>query len=210
MSGLTVHAVVRNRRTDRALETLARRGAPCDWFSVDEDDLAAIVTRSADRSREDALRLHERVVSGLLQRSSVVPLPERLDAEDEEAVRAFLRLESIALVEALEFLEDCYELRVHVRAGARVGGGADRAEIGRTIFAEGRQAAKAALHLHREGDSLLDAAFLVRRGEWIGFVELVTEWEERISGIRVDVTGPWPAWDFVRLAPFGGQRGTGE
>jgi len=69
-----------------------------------------------------------------------------------------------------------------------------------------RSSLKAEPDLERPGSSrslagnVLNAAFLIRRGEWIHFVERLSDWERRIGGLRVDVTGPWPAWDFVQLA----------
>ena len=39
--------------------------------------------------------------------------------------------------------------------------------------------------------------------EWIRFVEQVSDWEGRYPGVRMDVTGPWAAWDFIHVMPAG-------
>ena len=53
------------------------------------------------------------------------------------------------------------------------------------------------------GAAVLDAAFLVRRDGTADFqhalTELVRQWEPR--GFRVEFTGPWPPYHFVRMGP---------
>jgi hypothetical protein len=134
-------------------------------------------------------------------------MPYGLTAPDAASVVAFLREERIPLLEALEYLEDSYEVRLHVSGTELASDTAARRETGATIFAEARAAARAARLLEMREGSVLDAAFLIRRGEWIHFIESLTDWERRVGGLRVDVTGPWPAWDFVRLAMCEPNRG---
>ena len=202
---ITIHAVVRSRRTDRAMDTLARRADTPAFDILSDREIAAIVTRQSvtrqsvtDSTR--SLQDHGRVVSSLLRRSAVVPMPHGFTAPDDAAVLSFLRDERIPLLEALEYLEDCYEVRLHVSEADPAWSAMVRREAGSTIFAEARARSRAARLLEERAGNVLDAAFLIRRGEWIHFVESLSDWERRIDGLRVDVTGPWPAWDFVQLA----------
>ena len=198
---LAIHAVVRSRRTDRAIETLARRPETPAFDILTEREIGAIVTEAAVAAGPDSLRSHGRVVSALLWRSSVVPLPYGLTAPDAASVLSFLSDERVPLLEALEHLEDCYEVRLHVAEANPDWSDTARREVGATIFSEARVRTRAARLLEGRIGNVLDAAFLIRRGEWIDFVESLSDWERRIEGLRVDVTGPWPAWDFVQLVP---------
>ena len=197
---ITIHAVVRSRRTDRAMDTLARRADTPAFDMLADRQIAAIVTRQSVADGTGSLQDHGRVVSSLLRRSSVVPMPYGFTAPDDAAVLSFLRDERIPLLEALEYLEDCYEVRLHGSEADPEWNVTARHEVGSTIFAEARARARAARLLEGRAGNVLDAAFIIRRGEWIHFVESLSDWERRIGGLRVDVTGPWPAWDFVQLA----------
>jgi hypothetical protein len=197
---ITIHAVVRSRRTDRAMDTLARRADTPAFDMLTDREIAAIVTRQSVTDSTRSLQDHGRVVSSLLRRSAVVPMPHGFTAPDDAAVLSFLRDERIPLLEALEYLEDCYEVRLHVSGADPDWNATARREVGSTIFAEARARSRAARLLEERAGNVLDAAFLIRRGEWIHFVESLSDWERRIDGLRVDVTGPWPAWDFVQLS----------
>ncbi len=197
---ITIHAVVRSRRTDRAMDTLARRADTPAFDMLTDREIAAIVTRQSVTDSTRSLADHGRVVSSLLRRSAVVPMPHGFTAPDDAAVLSFLRDERIPLLEALEYLEDCYEVRLHVSGADPAWNATARREAGSTIFAEARARSRAARLLEERAGNVLDAAFLIRRGEWIHFVESLSDWERRIDGLRVDVTGPWPAWDFVQLS----------
>jgi len=181
------------------LDTLGRRADTPAFDLVTDREIAAVVTPEPKAAGDGSLKNHERVVSSLLRRSSVVPMPFGLTAPDTAAVLAFLRQERIPLLEALEYLEDIYEVRLHVSAPGLTGDAAALRETGATIFSEARAGARGARLLAEREGSVLDAAFLIRRGEWIHFVERLTDWERRIDGLQVDLTGPWPAWDFVKL-----------
>lgn len=199
---LTIHAVVRSRRTDRAMDTLIRRADTPEFDMLVDREIAAIVTRESVPDRGRSLQKHSRVVSSLLRRSTVVPMPHGLTASGRKAVLEFLRDERIPLLEALEYLEDCFEVRVHASEPGLEWSPTVRREAGATIFAEARTRSRAARLVEGRAGNVLDAAFLIRRGEWIQFVESLSDWERRIGGLCVDVTGPWPAWDFVQLVPF--------
>lgn len=203
-NGLAVHAVVRNTRTDRALDALRLRGTKLEYELVARGDLAAAVTSAAfgDRSEPDpeALRLHERVVEALLARSTLVPLPYGLIARDERAVREFLVRRNEQLEDALDYLDNSYEMRVHVtlRAGSDDDGQVLQGFL-RMLHGALRGQARAARRLSDHGDGELVAAFLVARGEWMRLLEKATRWEGHHPEVELRVTGPWPPFDFVSV-----------
>lgn len=209
MSGLVIHAVVRNRRSEAALDALQDRGTAPPYALVSAGDLAAVVTRAGSEAVDD-IREHARIVARLIRRSSVVPVPAGLHARDESAVIEFLKRQRISLLEALDFLEDAYELRLHVAARGRPVEAEERLRsVAHHVYEQLQRQARAARILEEGGpDRVLSAAFLIQRSEWIRFVEQIADWEGRYPAIRLDVTGPWAAWDFVHV--MGTEDGSAE
>lgn len=203
--GLLIHAVVRNRVSEKALDALRGTGDGLEYRLVDIGGLAAVVTDALDApDPPDMLRRHGRIVARLLRRSSVVPVPVGFGARDEGAVRAFLEGQRVLLFEALDYLDDGYELRLHL--SARSGGhGQDQLRaVAHHVYEQLQGQARAARILSEGGtERLMSAAFLIPRSEWIRFVEQVADWEGRYPTVRMDVTGPWAAWDFVHIMPAG-------
>lgn len=83
----------------------------------------------------------------------------------------------------------------------------EAAALSRRIFRVLRHRARAARRLSPSGGAVFTGAFLLPRGEWIGFVEEVARRESRHRGVELDVTGPWAPYDFVRMTPAGPAAG---
>jgi hypothetical protein len=83
----------------------------------------------------------------------------------------------------------------------------EAAALSRRIFRVLRHRARAARRLSPSGRAVFTGAFLLPRGEWIGFVEEVARRESRSRGVELDVTGPWAPYDFVRMTPAGPSAG---
>ena len=207
MIGLIIHAVVRNRRSEAALDALQSRGDERPYTLVNAGNLAAVVTEDpAEPESTETIRDHGRIVARLLGRSSVVPVPAGLHAENEEAVLGFLDKQRIPFLEALDFLEDGYELRLHLSARGK-GQSEDRLRtVAHHVYEALQRQARAARILEEGGqDKILSAAFLIPKHEWIRFVEQVADWEGRYPTVRMDITGPWAAWDFVHVLGVTGE-----
>jgi len=204
-SRLAIHAVVRNRLSERALDAVQGVSEGSGYRLVDLGELAAVVTdMDGPMEPDEALRRHGRIVARLLRRSSIVPVPMGLIARDEGAVRAFLGAQRVPLLEALEYLEDGYELRLHLSARTAGHGEDQLRTVAHHVYEQLQRQARAARILSEGGgERLLSAAFLIPRSEWIRFVEQVADWEGRYPAVRMDVTGPWAAWDFVHVMPVG-------
>lgn len=203
--GVCIHAVVRNRVSEKALDAVQGMGDGLEYRLVGFGGLAAVVTDEDERSdAPDRLRRHGRIVARLLRRSSMVPVPAGFVARDDGAVRAFLEGQRVPLLEALEYLEDSYELRLHLSVQGAGHSEDQLRTVAHHVYEQLQQQSRAARILSEgTAERLLSAAFLIPRDEWIGFVEQVADWEGRYPAIRMDVTGPWAAWDFVHLMPAG-------
>jgi hypothetical protein len=46
----------------------------------------------------------------------------------------------------------------------------------------------------------MSAAYLVERSAWLEFMDRAEELNSAHGEVTFDITGPWPAYDFVRLA----------
>ena len=203
--GLTVHAVVRNRVSERALDAVQGVGDGLEYRLVEFGALAAVVTDAVDPPADPyVLRRHGRIVARLLRRSSIVPLPLGFVARDEDVVRVFLEGQRVPLLEALEYLEDGYELRLHLSARTAGHSEDQLRTVAHHVYEPRQHQARAARLLSEGGrERLLSAAFLIPRSEWIRFVEQVSDGEGRYPAGRMDVTGPWAAWDFIPVMPAG-------
>ena len=190
-TSLAIHAVVRNRVSERALDAMQGVGGGLDYRMVGAGDLAAVVTAATTPAETgEELRRHGRIVAQLLRRSSMVPVPLGLVARDERAVREFLEARRLPLKEALDYLENGYELRLHLSARGGPGrGGEELRTAAHHVYEQLQRQARAARILTEEGgEHILSAAFLIPRDEWIRLVEQITDWEGRYPGILMDVT----------------------
>ena len=50
---------------------------------------------------------------------------------------------------------------------------------------------------------MLSAAFLIEQELWKDFATKVEEQDDRTTDLRLELTGPWPPYDFVQMQ-FGG------
>jgi hypothetical protein len=46
---------------------------------------------------------------------------------------------------------------------------------------------------------MLSAAYLVERELWSDFLEAVKDERDRYKQLHIELTGPWPPHDFVRM-----------
>lgn len=138
---------------------------------------------------------HQRAVGGLACRGTILPAPPGVIFAGRRALVRFLDDQYVALVEGLTLLEGHWEFRLHVvRAGTSKGVG-DAARL----YGELRGLARAAVTFPRREDRLLSAAFLVERPRWIEFVEHAEDIGAKRPELQLDLTGPWPPYDFVKL-----------
>lgn len=175
-------------------------------------DLAAVVSDaeySATPPTGEIIERYLRVVEDVFSRAPVLPAPVGTVFRSREALTRWLELHYVALTEALSFVEDRAVARVHVgRADGKV---ADR-ETGSDVAAAAadslrllRRHAVVAVPLKSEELTgiVLSSSFLIDRELWDDFVAAVEDQRKRNPRLALDLSGPWPPFDFVRMQ-FGG------
>jgi hypothetical protein len=148
-----------------------------------------------------ALRGHQRVLDGVLRRGTVLPLPYGVVFRGRRPLIRFLEEQYLVLDEGLSLLEGHWELRVHVAAPGIAEPAPELSELATQHYTELRRHARAAVPFPRTPGRLLSAAFLVDRRVWVEFVERSEQLGALHPELTLDVTGPWPPYDFVRLLP---------
>ena len=160
------------------------------WMSQDQDEAAASA--------------HDLVVSALAAHGPVLPAPVGVVFRSRDSVQRWLELHYGALTDAMAFVENRVGARVHVfrrpveddrTLGADVGAVAEDAL--RVL----RQCAVATLPLRADKTTgvLLSAALLVEREKWSDLTEEVDAQSTLALGLRFELTGPWPPYDFVQM-----------
>ncbi|HEY2856661.1 MAG TPA: GvpL/GvpF family gas vesicle protein [Gemmatimonadaceae bacterium] len=175
-------------------------------------DLAAIVEASdysAVSPTGEVIEQYRKVVDDVFCKAPILPAPVGTVFRSRDTLLRWLELHYIALTEALSFVEDRAVARVHV---GRVDGKVADRETGSEVAAAAadslrllRRHAVVAVPLKSEQVTgiVLSSAFLVDKELWDDFVAAVDDQRRRSPGLALDLSGPWPPFDFVRMQ-FGG------
>ena len=175
-------------------------------------DLAAIVSAadySATPPAGEVIEQYRRVVDDVFSKAPVLPAPVGTVFRSRETLTRWLELHYVTLSEALTFVADRAEARVHV---SRVAGRPDERDTGSDLAAAAAEAFRAlrrhsvaAVPLKSEHITgiVLSSAFLLDKELWNDFAAAVEDQKKHNSGLSFDLTGPWPPFDFVRMQ-FGG------
>ena len=190
----------------------AGRGVPVPGVElVAVRELAAIIAPGAYAVTEPTPELataHGEIIGAYAKRGAVLPAPVGVVFRSRQAVTRWLELHYVALSDALSFVDDRVEGRVHVW---RPDGAADQ-DVGTDIAAAAadalkdlRRSAVATVPLRTEQITgiVLSAAYLVEQELWKDFATKVEEQGSRTTNLRLELTGPWPPYDFVQMQ-FGG------
>jgi hypothetical protein len=166
--------------------------------------LAALVAPAAapghDAEPEHVAARHWEVHRALL-RGDVVPAPVGVVFESNDAVRAFLNESHAGLTGALERVAGRWEFRLHVDVVDPAFSPQLALDLATHIYAELRRIAVAANTLPHVNGRVLSAAFLVNRTSSPAFQDRLEVLARLNSALGLDLTGPWPPYDFVSMAP---------
>ncbi|HEX7050032.1 MAG TPA: GvpL/GvpF family gas vesicle protein [Longimicrobiales bacterium] len=149
---------------------------------------------------EAGLVAHQRAVETVMRRATVLPAPPGVIFRSRRTLLRFLEDQYLALDDGLAFVDGHWELRLHVTPTRLADAGPELDRLAVHAYAELRRLARAAVPFRREERRLLSAAFLVERGAWIAFIERAEDLGAAHPELVVDVTGPWPPYDFVRMS----------
>lgn len=170
-------------------------------------DLAAVVVEApfapgAGDARET--ESHLAVVTGISASRPILPAPVGVVFQSRDVMTRWMELHYVALSEGLAFVEGRVVARVHMRSrddSVLEEARSDLAAVATESFRQLRRQAVAALPVkatHRS-DELLSGAFLVEEERWQTFADAVGEEESRQGVLELEMTGPWPPFDFVRM-----------
>jgi hypothetical protein len=175
-------------------------------------DLAAVVAETPyapSRADDATIASHCEVVDALFTGRTMLPAPPGVTFRTPQALQRWMELHYVALSDALAYIDDRAGARVHiVRADgspAAPDAGTDLAAAAADCMRVLRRQAVAGLPLRTEHLTglVLSSAFLVERDSWKDFAGAVRRVAADHTGFRVELTGPWPPYDFVRIE-FGG------
>lgn len=175
-------------------------------------ELGAVVSEipefRSDAVGVEQLAHHRAVIDTAFRRGPVLPAPIGIVFRTPDVLIRWMELHYVVLQDALGFLEDRVGARVHAApsgaAAARPSlshGAAEVAASANEAFHALRRAAVSSVpldHLH-QGGTIASAAFLLERARWSDFESAVVEQREAHTDLRLEVSGPWPPYDFVRM-----------
>ena len=152
-----------------------------------------------------AATAYRRIVDDVFGKAPVLPAPVGTVFRSRETLTRWLELHYVALSEALAFIEDRAVARVHV---AREEGRAAERDTGSDVAAAAaeslrslRRHAVVAVPLKSEQLTGIvhSSAFLIDKELWDEFVAAVDDQRKRNPRLTLELTGPWPPFDFVRM-----------
>jgi hypothetical protein len=197
---------------------VSREGRPAPHVpgaeTVDYRDVSAVV-RKADFFRaeptDDGIAAYREVVEGAFACGAVIPAPYGTTFRSRDALLRWLELHYFTLADALRYLHDRQMARVRVTPAA-LGASWDTvehrtrgADLEVTAFDSFRVLKRQSVAYvpievpGRRSEQGAEAAFLVEREHWNQFMALLKEEQRRLPDLKFEHTGPWPAYDFVRL-----------
>lgn len=167
-------------------------------------DLGAIVGKveyARIQPDDDEIMVQHRVIEQVFAHHAVLPAPVGVVFRSQESLMQWLELHYAALADGLTFVDGRCVARLHVSEDEKSDEDADVKSASAEMFRELRRESSATLPLKRTDDfmSALSAAFLVERPRWEAFATAVGEAARKHPGVRWEITGPWPAYDFVQL-----------
>jgi hypothetical protein len=169
-------------------------------------DLAALVAPKPYQRMEPSERDFERhaaVLEPVALRHPIAPAPVGTVFKGRDTLERWMELHYHALHEALTFLDGRTVTRVHVvrRAIKAPAVGSDLAAVAADVFKTLRTQAAAMVTLRTEylTGIVLSGAFLVERERLASFTSAVADAARSHDELDVQLTGPWPPYDFVRL-----------
>lgn len=148
----------------------------------------------------DSVQAHQRAIEAAMRRGTIVPAPYGVVFHGRRPLIKMLQDQYLALDEALSFLDGQCEVRVHIASSDGNDPDEELQHIATQIYSELRRTARAAVPFPNDGRRVLGAAFLVDKTAWVEFISRAEDLVSTHNEVSLDVTGPWPPYDFVRFA----------
>ena len=181
---------------------------------VQHRGLGAIVEStaySAAKLEEGELARYATVVEEAFKHGTILPAPPGTIFKSHGTLAHWLELHYFTLTDAMGVVEGKVAARISIGSGAKVKED-DAAKSFQALGAEAlrlfRGHAKATVVIPLTEDEAKEgviarASFLVPAEKWESFQAAVSQESRRQPALDVQLTGPWPPYDFVRMQ-FGG------
>jgi hypothetical protein len=145
------------------------------------------------------VRAHQYAVDAVLRHGTILPVPFGIVFRGREALLRFLEEQHDTIEDGLAFLDGHWEIRLHIRPARPSAPSVALSDLAMQVYADLRRGVRAAVPFPGEAGRLLGAAFLVERDTWLDFMHHAEELGTLHPDVLLDITGPWPAYDFVRI-----------
>lgn len=195
-NGLYLYGIVRGRagrgvaRADRDIQRVRYR---------DIEALVRATSFELPLAEADNIKAHQEVVESIMRRATILPVPYGLVFKGKRPLVHLLQEQYLVFDEGLSLLDGHWELRLHIAVHSGEKLSDELSDESMEIYSELRRYARAAVTFAGDNGRLLSAAFLVDRSSWVGFIERIEDFAQHHETLAFDVTGPWPAYDFVRI-----------
>lgn len=169
-------------------------------------DLAAVVLpREYESPGEDEIPHYRRVVEGIFRQQEILPAPPGVVFRSRDILVQWLELHYFSLLDALVFVEKRSMARITIHRPTEdleesaLPGDSESGVLQDSLRILRRQAA-ATVGLGSDDESLQsEISFLVPQDRWSLFADLVRRENERLLDHRLELSGPWPPYDFIRM-----------
>lgn len=183
------------------------RGGPMGRTDIDVQriryrDLEALVRPVAyelPTLDPEQVQQHQQVVELAMRRGTILPAPYGIVFRGRRPLIRMLQEQYLVLDEGLSFLDGHWELRLHIGSAQQEPYSMELGDLAMQLYSELRRFARAAVPFPADERRLLSAAFLVERASWLEFMSRAEDLGSAHPDLTFDITGPWPAYDFVRI-----------
>lgn len=165
-------------------------------------DIAALLVPppdGGDTAGREFLQARHHEVHRALLRGTIAPAPPGIVFARSDDVVRFLTETYAALKGALARVENRWEFRLHIELLEPALSETLALDLVTHIYAELRRNAHAAIPFPHQEGRLLTAAFLVNRADTKAFRARVEELGRVNTALGIEMTGPWPPYDFVQM-----------
>lgn len=170
-------------------------------------DLAAVVMPcDYELPGEDELPHYRRVVESVFRQQEILPAPPGVVFRSRDILVQWLELHYFSLLDALVFVEERAMARVTIQSdqqdpeGSVPSGDDGERNMLRDSLRILRRHAAATVGLDGDDESpRTTISFLVQQDRWSLFADLVRRENERLLDHTLELSGPWPPYDFIRM-----------
>jgi hypothetical protein len=208
--GRYVYCVIRQPKEQKSFGDLGFDAG--EVYTLDYRDLAPVVSDVVFRDYavdEKEVEVHRRVVEQIMKEHSVIPVAYGMAFKSRKLLQIAMGAGYKAMQKALEVVEDRVELgiKVFIPRELEDWDSAKRQDCSSDFLQNLLAVSSDWKNLKLFSDRLiLNSAFLVDKSAIEGFSEQVGRLTTKYEALKVQYSGPWPAYNFVDIHILGSHR----